>query len=73
MDITTNNSYLCETVPPRSNSDHLGLLFAVTVFKSKSCPKRSGRRVWRYAYADCALAQTLLNAIDRDLLFRLPM
>ena len=57
-----------KTVPPLSNSDHLGLFLAVTVSKPRSCPKRCGRRVWRYAFADFELAQELLEAVDWDLL-----
>ena len=62
--LNTCNLHFCETVPPFSNSDHFGLFLAVTVFKSRSCPKRCGRRVWRYAFTDFELAHELLEAVD---------
>ena len=54
----------CDTLPPLSNSDHLGLSLAITIAKPESNPTRSMRRVWRYAYADFDLANEMLSAID---------
>ena len=59
-----SNLIFCETVSPLSNSDHLGLSLAVSAVKTKCNPKRSGRKVWRYAHADYELAQEMLDAID---------
>ena len=60
----------CETISPLSNSDHLGLSLAVSAITAKCNPKRSGRKVWRYAYANFELAQEMLAAIDWSSLFQ---
>ena len=56
-----------------SNSDHLGIFLAVSAVKPKSNPKKSGRKVWRYAFAfafaDYDLACEMLDAIDWSYLF----
>ena len=60
----------CESTPPLSNSDHLGIAFAVTVDKRTTNLKRSKRRIWRYALADFDRAQEMLNTIDWEDLFK---
>ena len=54
----------CDTLPPLSNSDHLGLSLAVSLAKPERNPMRGERRVWRYAFADINLANKMLSAID---------
>ena len=51
----------CDTLPPLSNSDHLGLSLLA---KPEKNPMRRERRVWRYAFADLDLANEMLSAID---------
>ena len=65
-----SNLISCETVSPLSNSDHLGISFAVSAVKTKSNPKRSGRKVWRYVFADYDLAHEMLDTIDWSSLFQ---
>ena len=67
---THSNLIFCETVAPLSNSDHLGLSLAVSAVKAKCNPKRSGRKIWRYALADYDLAHEMLDAIDWSALFQ---
>ena len=64
-----NNLIFCETIPPLSNSDHLGLQLEVSIPKPKRNPTRRVRKVWRYAYADFNLADQMISAIDWDTLF----
>ena len=54
---------------PSSNSDHLGLSLAVFVITTKCNPKRSGRNVWAYAYANFEFAQEMLDAVNCSSLF----
>ena len=49
---------------------HLGLSLAVAATKTKCNPKRSGRKVWRYAHANFELAQDMLSTIDWNSLFQ---
>ena len=65
-----NSLIFCQTVPPLSNSDHLGLLVAVSAATTKSNPKRNGRKIWRYALADYDLAHEMLSAIDWNALLQ---
>ena len=59
-----SNLIFCETVSPLSNSDHLGLFLAVSAVTTRCNPKRNGRKIWRYAFADYDLAHEMLSAID---------
>ena len=63
-----NDLLFCETVPPLSNSDHLGLHFKISIPKSKRNSTKCGRKVWRYAYADFNLANEMIADIDWEIL-----
>ena len=56
---------ICETIPPLSSSDHMGISL-----KMKRKPSRAeqtkGRLIWRYSYADWDKACELINAFDWD-------
>ena len=57
----------CSTVPPLSNSDHLGLQIDLSLRSTITAPKR--RAVWRYKYADWGRACGLMNSTDWKALF----
>ena len=59
----------CKTIPPLSNSDHLGLsLYTISVETRKSPQSHPKRIVWRYAHADWQRANNLIEETDWQLL-----
>ena len=59
---------LCETIPPLSNSDHLGLHFKISIPKSKRHSTKCERKVWRYAYTDFNRANEMIADTDWETL-----
>ena len=57
--------FLNDTVPPLSNSDHMGVLINLSQ-KSPKAEKSQGRLIWRYAHADWDKACELINQFNWD-------
>ena len=55
----------CSTIPPLSNSDHLGILLDLKK-KLKPSDKCQGRLIWRYSHADWDKACDLIESFDWD-------
>ena len=57
----------CSTIPPLTNSNHLGLLLSLTttVNTHRTC-STSKRKLWRYSWADFDLAAEMINNTDWD-------
>ena len=55
----------CDTVPPLSNSDHMGVLIELSQ-KLPKAEKSQGRLIWRYAHADWDKACELINQFNWD-------
>ena len=59
------NIISCETVPPLSNSDHLGILVVTEGQKRQPTVQNNPRRqIWHYARADFELASNILSNLD---------
>ena len=61
-----NNLVSYATIPALANSDHLGLCVSITAGSPRACPKRSHRKIWRYAHANFERACEILDATDWD-------
>ena len=59
------NSNSCDTIPPLSNSNHMGVLIKLFQ-KSSKAEKSQGRLIWRYAHADWDKACELINQFNWD-------
>ena len=55
----------CSTIPPLSNSDHLGILLDLKK-KLKPSDKCQGRLIWRYSHADWEKACDLIDSFECD-------
>ena len=55
----------CSTIPPLSNSDHLGILLDLKK-KLKPSDKCQGRLIWRYSHADWEKACDLIDSFEWD-------
>ena len=64
-----NNLVSYATIPALANSDHLGLCVSITAGSPRACPKRSHRKIWRYAHANFERACEILDATDWDSIF----
>ena len=59
------NIISCETVPPLSNSDHLGILVVTEGQKRQPTVQNNPhRQIWQYARADFELASNILSNLD---------
>ena len=59
----------CKTIPPLSNSDHLGLSLQSQWKHASQLQSHPKRIVWRYAHADWQRANNLIEEIDWQSLF----
>ena len=55
----------CDTIPPLSNSGHMGILLKLKKKPMKS-EQTKGRLIWRYSYADWENACQLIDAFHWD-------
>ena len=62
----SNSSFLsfCQTIPPLSTSDHLGLLIGLKMKFSPEKVRSQKRVVWRYSSADWDKAREMIDAFD---------
>ena len=65
-----SNPITCNTIPPLSNSDHLGLSIVCNISTQFKRPKTPRRLVWCYTLGDFHKACEPLRNIDWDSLLR---
>jgi len=53
----------CETIPPISNSDHNGMLSAISMRTHPAAPQVP-RKIWRYNFVDFEGANEILLQVD---------